>query len=148
MTQERRSCVRQTLRTRKGTWYATSLLRQLQKKMRQTQKLIQIIVHCITDKMRLHRIFLETMVIIKIHAILIIGGFEKCHFPNPPIFLFSFWKIHKIQNMQIWKKNWYEGHGCGSSYMVIRLFWKGSFCAKNNKICIFSTISHFLLHPH
>ena len=92
VTQQRRNCVRPTLRTRKGVWYATTLLRQLQKKMCQMQKQIQI-MHCITDKMRIHRIFLETMVIIKIESHpchLIIGGFKKCLSSNPPIFIFSF----------------------------------------------------------
>ena len=61
VTQQRRNCVRPTLRTRKGVWYATTLLRQ--KKMRQMQKQIQIIHY--NNNMYAHtyvpRIFLETI---------------------------------------------------------------------------------------
>ena len=94
VTQQRRNCVRSTLRTRKGVWYATTLFQQLQKKMRQMQKQKQII--CSLDiqiKCAYIGFFLGTMVIIKIESHpchLAISGFKKMSFFKSTNFPFSF----------------------------------------------------------
>ena len=110
VTQQRRNCVRSTLRTRKGVWYATTLFQQLQKKMRQMQKQKQII--CSLDiqiKCAYIGFFLGTMVIIKIESHpchLAISGLKKCHFSNPPVFLFPFEKMIKFKACKSEKKKY------------------------------------------